>query len=55
MVTHRPPDDLSRSQIEHRRQLEPAFSGGDIGDIRQPNPIRRRRYELLREQIRGDR
>lgn len=55
MVAHRPTDDLAGRQVEDGREIQPALPGGDVGDVREPDPVRRRCREALRQQVRGDR
>src|SRR5207302_6416778 len=55
MIAHRPADDLSAVQIHHGGQIEPALIGLDVGDVGEPNPVRRGGYEVALEQIRGNR
>ena len=33
MVSHRPPDDRTRAQIEYDGEIQPAFACGEIGYI----------------------
>ena len=54
MIAHRPADHLARCQIEHRGQVEPAFTGRDVGDVGQPDLVRRTRLEVLPQQVGGD-
>jgi len=38
-------------QIQHHRQIQPAFVGGDVGDVSHPNMARTRRDEVLLQQV----
>ena len=55
MIAHRPADDLARGEVEDRGEVEPSLSGGDVGDVRQPDGVRRRCRERLLQQVRRDR
>jgi len=48
MVTHGPADDLSGRQVEHSSQIQPVFAGGDMRDVGEPDPVRRRRRKPIR-------
>jgi hypothetical protein len=45
----RPAEDFTVEQIEHDRQVEPAFIRPQVGDIRRPDLVRRRRCEVSGE------
>lgn len=51
MIAQGPTDDLARRQIKDRLQRQPALAGSDVGDIGQPDPVRRGRREALTEQV----
>src|SRR5215203_1726190 len=51
VIAHRPADHLPGRQIQYCRQVEPAFICGDVGDIGQPDPVGRRRHELLPQEV----
>src|SRR6201997_482886 len=55
MICHRPADDLAAVEIHDRSQIEPALIGLDIGDVGEPDPVRRGGDEVAFEQVRGDR
>src|SRR5258708_25259425 len=41
MIRHRPADDPAAVQIHDGGQIEPALIGLDVGDIGEPDPVRR--------------
>lgn len=43
---HRPTDDLAAEEIDHRRQVQLAFPGIDVGDVARPDAVRRTLREL---------
>ncbi|MDF2464855.1 MAG: hypothetical protein K0Q43_3090, partial [Ramlibacter sp.] len=49
---HAPAHHLAAEQVNDRRQVQPAFIGGDVGDVARPGLVRRRRREVARQQIR---
>ncbi len=49
----RPADDLPIEEVQHHRQVEPAFIGPDIGQVRRPDPVWRCRREVPSQQVRG--
>ena len=51
----RPPDDEPRIQIEEHHEVEPAFLSPDVRDVRTPNRVRARRFEVTRQHLLGDR
>jgi len=55
MVAHRPAHDLAGRQVEHGGQIQLAFTGRDIGDVGEPDPVRRGCREALRQQVRRNR
>src|SRR6266404_7688886 len=55
MIAHRPADDLAAVQVHDGGQIEPALIGLDVGDVGEPDPVRRGDGEVALEQIRGDR
>src|SRR5882672_5614737 len=55
MIRRRPADDLAAVQVHDGGQIEPALIGLDIGDVGEPDPVRRSGGEVAVEQIRGDR
>src|SRR5229473_8192668 len=55
MIRHRPADDLAAVEVHDRGQIEPALISLDVGDVGEPDPVRRGGGEVPLEQIRGDR
>ena len=51
---HRPADDPSREEIHHRRDVEPAFGGPEIGEVSDSFAIGRRGREGPVEHIGHD-
>ena len=49
-----PADDLSREEIHHCRDVEPAFGGPEIGEVSDPFAIGRRGCERSVEHIQCD-
>src|SRR5665213_2308224 len=49
--THRPADDPTREEIEDRRNIEPALGRPDVGEVRDPLPVRSGCFELAVEQV----
>ena len=43
---HRPADHSTREQVDDCRHIEPAFARPDVGEVRYPFTVRRRRFEL---------
>jgi len=54
-LSHCVTDDLARKDIFDPGQIQPALAGGDVGQIRDPDLVRRARAEILIQQIRRDR
>jgi hypothetical protein len=44
-----PAHHLAAEQVDYRRQVQPAYVGGDVGDVAAPDPIGRRRCEVARQ------
>src|SRR4030081_3254991 len=55
MIAHRPADDLAAVQVHDGGQIEPSLIGLDVGDVGEPDPVRRGGSEVAVEQVRGDR
>src|SRR3984893_14578413 len=55
MIAHRPADDLAAVQVHDGGQIEPALIGLDVGDVGEPDPVRRGDGEAPREKMRGGR
>jgi len=53
-VAHRPADDAARVQVDHGRNIQPAFGGPDVGEVGHPFTVRRVGGELAIEHIAGD-
>ena len=49
---HRPPDDHSTVKIHDGGQVQPAFPGADVRDVRHPRMVRPRNSELSLQTIR---
>jgi hypothetical protein len=52
VLGHRPADDPARVAVDHDGQVELALPRRDLGQIGDPQPIRRGRVEVARDQIR---
>src|SRR3954449_5860299 len=55
MIRHRPADDLAAVQIHDGGQIEPALIGLDVGDVGEPDSVRRGGAEVPLDQVRRDR
>src|ERR1700751_6031459 len=55
MIRHRPADDLAAIKVHDRGQIEPALISLDVGDVGEPDPVRRGGDEVALEQVRDDR
>src|ERR1700738_3111741 len=55
MIFHRPADDPAAVQVHDGGQIEPSLIGLDVGDVGEPDPVRRGGDEVPVEQVRGDR
>src|SRR5258708_37196393 len=55
MVLHRPADNPATMQVHDGGQIEPALIGLDVGDVGEPDAVRRGSYEVPIQQVRGDR
>jgi hypothetical protein len=55
MVLHRPADNPAAIQVHDGGQIEPAPIGLDVGDVGEPDAVRRGSYEVPIQQVRGDR
>src|SRR6202030_1768213 len=55
MIAHRPADDLAAVQVHDGGQIEPALIGLDVGDIGEPDSVRRGGGEVSLKQVRRDR
>ena len=51
---HRPSDDTPREQVDHGRDIEPAFGGPDIGEVGHPFLVGAVRRELTVQHIASD-
>src|ERR1700745_2671956 len=55
-MTRMPPaDDLAAVEVHDRGQIKPALISLDVGDVGEPDPVRRGGDEVALEQVRGDR
>jgi hypothetical protein len=52
---HAPADDVAGEEVEHGGQVQPAVAGRDVGEIGQPDLVRRLGGEVVAEPIRRDR
>src|SRR5690554_774751 len=50
-MPQRPAHHLARIQVDHHRQVQPAFPGPDIADIRRPDPVRGRDCKIARQPV----
>src|SRR5665213_1019206 len=55
MIVGRPADDPAATEVHDGCQIEPALIGLDIGDVGEPDPVRRGGDEVPVDQVRGDR
>src|ERR1700758_5430829 len=55
MIRHRPADDLAAVEVHDRGQIKPALISLDVGDVGEPDSVRRGGDEVALEQVRGDR
>src|ERR687893_277419 len=53
VVRHGPSYDSAGVSVEHEREVEPAFPGSEVSDVRHPQAIRSLRAEVAFHQIRG--
>jgi hypothetical protein len=51
---HRPANHPPREQIDHRRHIEPALRGPDIGEVCDPFAVRSRRFEAAIQHVRSN-
>src|SRR5437660_11678317 len=54
MIRHRPADDLAAIEVHDRGQIKPALISLDVGDVGEPDPVRRGGDEVALEQVRDD-
>src|SRR5438270_12434372 len=54
MIRHRPADDLAAIEVHDRGQIKPALISLDVGDVGEPDPVRRGGDEVALEQVRGN-
>ncbi len=54
LCAHRPTDDASREQIDHRSDVEPTFRRPHVGEVCNPFAIGRRRHEGAVEHVGSD-
>src|SRR5882757_1666871 len=55
MILHRPADDPAAVQVHDGGQIQPSLIGLDVGDVGEPDPVRRSGGKVALEQVRGDR
>lgn len=55
MRPHAPAHHLAAEQVQHRRQVQPALVGGDVGDVAALDLIGRLGREVALQQVRGNR
>src|SRR5207244_1202826 len=55
MLFQRPADDPAAAEVHDGGQIEPSLIGLDVGDIGEPDPVRRGGGEVSVEQVWGDR
>src|ERR1700681_1687047 len=55
MILHRPADNPAAVEVQDGGQIEPALIGLDIGDVGEPDTVRRGGKEVSTEQVRCDR
>jgi len=55
MIAHRPADDPATMQVHDGGEVEPSLIGLDVGDVGEPDLVRRVGDEASLEQVRGDR
>jgi hypothetical protein len=48
---HRPADDLTRVEVLHRGQIQPALAGLDLLDVGRPHPVRSVGPEVAADEI----
>jgi hypothetical protein len=54
MIRHRPTNVLAAVRVYNGGQIEPALIGVDVGDVGDPDLVRRGSGEITVEQVRGD-
>jgi hypothetical protein len=53
MIGHRPADDPAAVEVHDGSQIEPALIGLYVGDVGEPDPVRRGGREVPPQQVRG--
>jgi hypothetical protein len=51
MIRHRPADNLAAEEVHHHGEIEPALIGLNVGDIGEPDPVRRSGAEVASEAV----
>ena len=51
MITHGPADDLAAVEVHDGRQVQPTLTGRNVGDVGEPDPVRRRGHEVSIDQV----
>jgi hypothetical protein len=54
VVLERPADDAAAEAVDDNGEVEPALPGAQVGDVGDPQPVRRRRLEVTLDEILGD-
>src|ERR1700724_3462320 len=55
MIAHRPADNPAAVKVHDGGQIEPALIGLDVGDVGEPDGVRRGSDEVPIQQVRSDR
>jgi hypothetical protein len=48
---HAPADDQAAEAVDHRGEVQPPLPGGQVGDVRAPQAVRRRGIEVALDQV----
>src|SRR5215210_898884 len=54
MVLERPANDATAVAVDDDREVQPALPAAQVGDVGNPQPVRRRRMEVALDEIVGD-
>jgi len=54
VIGHRPAHDPAREDVLDSRQVEPALPGSEVGDVRDPEPIRALSRERAVDEVLAD-
>lgn len=55
VIAHRPADDLAAEEVDDGRQIQPTLSSRNVGDIGEPDPVRRCGGKVAIDEVRRDR